>query len=197
MKNTIKLFGLTMLAAGFWACGNNASVESESAPSGKTLLANTSHRGKEKVDLAKLSSVERFSTDLLKGIDISTIETMRISNERTQQSEDAAFVVSLFNNLLAAQSEATALNMNFSMSDEPVEDGLFVFTIKADQKEKLKFEMYDEEGFELSANNALQLIEGTNYKAINVSGLNSGNYIFKLKNANGDELVRKVNIQQK
>lgn len=195
MKNTIKLLAIGFLATSLWSCGSNNAPTTAVAPSGEALLQNKSNRGKQKIDLGKLSQVARFSAADLK-LDPATLETIRISGERQQQSEDAAQIISIFNNMQAAESQATALDLNFSMSDEPIGDGLFVFTINSEEKQKLMFEMYDEEGFELSANNALQLNQGVNYKAINVSGLNSGNYVFKLKNDEG-EFARKVSIVQK
>lgn len=194
MKNSVKLLALALLAGGLWSCSNNNTQQTTAMPSGEALLK-TEHRGKEKINLSKLASLERFSAASL-NLDASTLETIRISGERAQQSEDAALVVSIFNNLLAAESEASALDLSFSMSDEPIADGVFLFTINTDAKQSLAFEMYDEEGFELSANNRIQLTEGTNYKAINVAGLENGHYVFKLKNEEGQSLVKKVVIQQ-
>lgn len=196
MKNIINISAMALLASGFWACGNNNTANDHSASvSGQSLLQDQSNRGSKKINLSGIQAMERLAADLSK-VDVSKVETFTISNERTQSSEDAAIVVSLFNNLMTAESSANALNVEFSMSEEPVQDGVFIFTIATEEKQNLSFEMYDEEGFSLSANNKIQLVQGTNYKAINVSNLNSGNYIFKLKNQEGDALIRKINIQQ-
>jgi len=97
--------------------------------------------------------------------------------------------------MLAAESETNTLSLKFSMSDEPIEDGVFVFAIESDKKQDLKFEMFDEEGFELAAQNMLNLDKGSNYKALNVRELGSGAYIMRLQDKSGATLIQKVSIQ--
>ena len=54
--------------------------------------------------------------------------------------------------------------------------------------------MFDEEGYEMAANNKFEINEGSNYKALNVTSMDSGDYLFRLKDDQGRELVRTVNI---
>lgn len=194
MMNTFFRIALpAVLAAGIWACNN--TPQPAAVVSGQELLGNNNQRGAKKINMANIARVDRLASDALMKINLKDLETFTVSSERNQADQDAAIVVSLFNNLMTAESTAAALKVNFMMSEEPVADGVFVFTLETEEKQTLSFEMYDEEGFTLAANNKINLVQGTNFKAINVSGLSSGNYIFKLKNNEGASLVRKVSIQ--
>jgi hypothetical protein len=55
--------------------------------------------------------------------------------------------------------------------------------------------MYDEEGFSLAANNKVNLNAGNNYKALNVKDLSTGEYMLRLRDAEGKELKRAIKIQ--
>jgi len=80
------------------------------------------------------------------------------------------------------------------MSDEPVENGMFIFGIESPDAKNLTLEMFDEEGYEMAANNKFNVLEGNNYKALNVNSMNNGAYLFRLKDDTGKELVRTVSI---
>lgn len=115
--------------------------------------------------------------------------------ENAKQNEDA--ISGIMGSLMAAENQAMQLDVNFSMSDEPVEEGLFVFGIETEEEKDLTLEMYDEEGFEMAANNTISVTQGNNYKALNVKSLQSGTYLFKLKDEAGKELTRKVTVDHK
>jgi hypothetical protein len=55
-------------------------------------------------------------------------------------------------NLITAENKAELLDVKCSMSDEPVENGLFVFRIKSPDSKELIIEIYDEGRCELIAN---------------------------------------------
>lgn len=129
----------------------------------------------------------------LKQSDIITIS----QNAAGAENEDAALLSNLQQNLLAAEKEAQLLEVEFSASDEPVENGMFIFSIDTENEQDLTMEMYDEEGFEMAANNTISLNSGNNYKALNVEALNSGTYLFRLKNDEGRELSRKIEVVNK
>lgn len=97
-------------------------------------------------------------------------------------------------NLMAAKNEAELLDVKFSMSDEPVENGLFIFSIESPDAKELIIEMYDEEGYQLTANNQFRVEEGNNYKALNVKNMENGGYIFRLKDEKGREINRTVDV---
>lgn len=96
--------------------------------------------------------------------------------------------------LMGAEKEAQLLDVNFTMSDEPVENGMFIFGIETEDAKDLTLEMHDEEGFAMVANNKFGVTEGNNYKALNVESLEAGSYNFRLKDDAGKELNRVVTV---
>lgn len=200
MKLILKSFGLAAIMGAMVACGGdtpNLSNAASKIPSAEELLAE-SNRGQSKINFTQFAAAERFVAENLE-VDLSNIEEIKASAEginREAQSEEAEVVVNIFNTLMAAQSMESTLDLEFNMSEETVEEGVFLFSIESPMAQDLTMEMYDEEGFSMAANNSLALVEGTNYKALNVGSLENGSYIFKLKNDEGASYVRKVNIQQ-
>ena len=152
----------------------------------------------------QLPTVNRFvfSPAMLAGgppplpLDLLSDEAIESKDEAYANVEAAELVTSIFNALIAAESSANLLDVNLSFSEDALEDGdFFVFAIDAPKAQELEFTMYDEEGFDLVANNKLQVNEGNNYKALNVRSLPPGDYIFRLKNkAEDKELIRRVEI---
>lgn len=145
----------------------------------------------------------KFSMDMLpEGIEPQdlTLLTKQASEGKSEASanvEATELVTSIFNALIAAESSANQLEVDFSMSEKPIDNGSFIFGITAVDPQDLTLMMYDEEGFGMVANNQFSVSEGSNYKALNVSGLKTGSYIFKLRNEKaGKELVRRVEIVQ-
>ena len=120
-------------------------------------------------------------------------DIITVSKKRADAEQDAAIVANLFGNLNTAKNQQ-ALEVNFSASDEAVTNGMFIFSIQSDEQKSLGMKMYDEEGFEL-ANNTIDLTGGQNYKALNVSELNSGEYAFRLVDNEGKELNRKITVK--
>lgn len=109
--------------------------------------------------------------------------------------EATELVTSIFNALIAAESDANQLEVEFSMSEEPIDNGSFIFGLNSPTEQELTLMMYDEEGFNVVANNKLMVTEGNNYRALKVKDLEPGSYIFKLQNeAVGKELIRRVEI---
>lgn len=156
-------------------------------------------------EVSTVASVPRFKFNmemLPEGIqpqdlDILTKDVSKSKSEASANVEATELVTSIFNALIAAENSQNQLEVEFSMSEEPVENGSFIFGIKSEDTQDLTFVMYDEEGFGVVANNRFEVQEGSNYKALNVSALQSGGYIFKLKNdKEGKELVRRVEIVQ-
>lgn len=187
MKNFAKLLLASAVVTFAVACNNNASADKTSAAGDITNTLTT--RGAKKIKAA-----ERFSAAEL-NVKFEQLETIVMQKaSAAAAADDAATIANLFGNLQTAQN-AQALNVKFSMSDAPVEDGIFVFAIESDEDKKLLMEMYDEEGFEMSAQNNLNVTTGNNYKALNVKEMDNGNYVFRLKDEEGRELVRSLSIQ--
>jgi hypothetical protein len=137
------------------------------------------------------TTVERFKFEGNLPQDLGIIVK---SAEINQAYEDAEFIKSIFNRLQGAENEAQLLDVAFSMSDEPVEDGIFVFSIDSEDEKDLTFQMYDEEGFDMVAYNKLAINNGKNYRALNLNDFEDGTYIFKLSDNSGKELVRRVEV---
>ena len=130
-------------------------------------------------------------------ISINTADILVVSGQMSAEDQDAIDVMNVNQALLGAEKEAQLLDVKFSMSDEPVENGVFVFGIESADAKNLTLEMFDEEGFEMAANNKFDITEGNNYKALNVKSMDAGNYLFRLKDDSGKELVRTVSITHK
>jgi enoyl reductase-like protein len=187
----MKKFFLLAAAAllGFTACENagnaGASLGNAEKINLKTLRA-----------AQKVQDVERFSLSSLQDVKIDELKAEAIVVKQKQQAQDdAALVSSTFKNMMSAKSEAQQLDLKLSMSDAPVENGVFLFSIESKSNQDLTLEMYDEEGFSLAANNKVNLNAGNNYKALNVKDLSTGEYMLRLRDAEGKELKRAIKIQ--
>jgi hypothetical protein len=112
------------------------------------------------------------------------------------EDADAQAIMNINSTLMGAEKEAQLLDVNFTMSDEPVENGMFIFGIETADAKNLTLEMHDEEGFAMVANNKFDVTEGNNYKALNVKSLNPGSYNFRLKDDSGKELNRVVKVSE-
>ena len=155
--------------------------------------------------MAGVSNIPRFtfSEDMLpegikpEDLDILSKDIKENQTEASANLEATELVTSIFNSLMAAENTANALEVEFTMSDTPVENGSFIFGIETANAQDLTLMMYDEEGFGMVANNKFAVKEGNNYKALNVTSLEPGAYVFKLRNdAEGKELVRRVEITE-
>jgi hypothetical protein len=196
-QNFLTASGLALIL-GLSACNSDSNNTPNATPtiSGEAAMKDSNKRGAETIRMDKFAVVQRFA-QLDKKIDLAKLQTVVVSQQERDaaQSEDVRQVVGIFNTLLAAQNESSKLNLKLTMSDTPVEDGVFVFAIESDSKQDIQFEMFDEEGFELAAQNMLTLDKGANYKALNVRGLNGGSYLFRLQNTDGQSMSQKVIIQ--
>lgn len=187
MKNiTFILLALALMLMGV-ACDTPA--EEKAVTVAKTDQINlNANRGNAGQHMA----IDRFSAQGL-DLDIETLQT--IVAERTQaESGDAIVAMQINQSLMTAQKETQVLDVNFSMSEESVANGMFIFSIESPDTKELRLELYDEEGYNLAADNAFAVNEGHNYKALNVSSLEDGEYLFRLKDSEGRELARTVNI---
>lgn len=155
--------------------------------------------------LSTVANISRFSFEksmIPEGVepqnmDLLSAEILAAKSEASANVEATELVTSIFNTLLAAESAANQLDVEFSMSDAPVENGSFIFGIDSERNQDLTMMMYDEEGFGVVANNQFAITEGNNYKALNVQSLEPGAYIFKLRNdKDGRELIRRVEIAE-
>lgn len=190
MKNMSKLIAFVAIALLAVSCGNNAENTQASVLDNQTIDLD-SHRGSK----AQHQAIDRFSLADVK-IDLTAMETVAMQQMNAEDA-DAAAIMSINQSLMSAEKEAQLLDVKFSMSDEPVENGVFIFGIESADAKNLTLEMFDEEGFEMAANNKFDITEGNNYKALNVKAMEAGSYLFRLKDDSGKELVRTVSITHK
>lgn len=152
-----------------------------------------------------LESVPKFAFSenmLPKGLkpqdlEILTKKTAESQNEALANVYATELVTSIFNSFLGAENTANQLDVKFTMSEIPIDNGSFIFGIEAPSAQNLVLTMYDEEGFGVVANNIINIKEGNNFKALKVSEMEPGGYIFKLKNEkDGRELIRRIEIAE-
>jgi hypothetical protein len=217
MKKSIKFLKLSIFCLTFttlFSCNQACDCEQKVKISDATTRAadldvNASFRERlvnsVSTEVNTVASVPRFkfTMDMLpegilpQDLDILTKSIASSRNEASANVEATELVTSIFNALLAAENSQNQLAVEFSMSEEPISDGTFIFGIKSENQQDLTLMMYDEEGFAMVANNNFEIQEGSNYKALNVSGLEAGSYIFKLRNEkDGKELVNRVEIKE-
>ena len=189
MKNMSKFLMLVAVVLCTISC-NNSSEDTQTQASiiDDNTINLDSHRGAK----AEEQAVDRFSLADV-DIDLTTVETVMMQQMNAEDA-DAQAVMSINQALMGAEKEAQLLEVKFSMSDEPVENGMFIFSIESPDAKNLTLEMFDEEGYSMAANNKFDVNEGNNYKALNVNTMESGDYLFRLKDDAGKELVRTVNI---
>ena len=180
MKKYANLFILGLLVIVFTAsCANQEpaiTIENEDTRAGQSEAMQVNFQG-QKITIE--------ATDVI---------SMQLMNA---EDADAQAVMNINQALMGAKKEAQLLDVNFSMSDEPVENGMFIFGIETENAKDLTLEMFDEEGYAMVANNKFDVTEGNNYKALNVNTLENGTYTFRLKDDTGKELNREVTVAAK
>jgi hypothetical protein len=210
---TLKLLLVGAMSAGLLltACDNSANVDCSKCQNQLPTEIDNKVRGEQakqfKAELASSLKEELSELQLVKKLtnlpkNLSQLDPLLIvktkeDKDKTISSakEDAALVNSIFNSLIAAEKQVGALKVDLSMSEEPIDGGLFLFAIASENARVLELQMYDEADFSVVANNQISLLPGNNYKAINLKDFKAGNYLLKLidKSAN-EEIVRKISI---
>lgn len=108
--------------------------------------------------------------------------------------DDVQTINAVFNRLMTAEEIKGVLNVDLMMDDQ-VED-ILVFGIKANDEHFLVMKIFDLYGRELFAHGTIPLVEGSNYRSINLERLPSGNYFMQLEE-NGKEIVREFVVARK
>ncbi|MGH1337132.1 MAG: hypothetical protein ACRBFS_13495 [Aureispira sp.] len=158
--------------------------------------------GEQVNQLPTLGSI-KFSMDMLpegiepQDLDLFTNAAIEAKSENFANVEATELVTSIFNALIAAESPNSQLDVKFLVSEEPVENGSLIFVLEVPEARELTLTMYDEVDFVMVANNTIRLKEGNNYKALNVSNLEPGEYILKLTDENtSKEIVRRIKVAE-
>ncbi len=193
MKTVSQLLALALLLTFTVACDSNSNEEKATAvATPEKTLDLKANRG----SAVAAQAMDRFSLEGV-NINIEELDALVVRTKAAAADADAQAVSSINGAFMAAAKEAQILDVNFSMSDEPVGNGMFVFSIESPDNKSVTLEMFDEEGYNLAANNTFGINEGNNYKALNVSTLDDGDYLFRLKDDQGKELARTVSIEHK
>lgn len=179
------LFGLAIVLMAS-SCGPEAKEKKDF-----TIKNPTQVRAGGDVDATNNLMEVKFGNKMV-SIDMDDI--INVSEKMSAEDQDAMDIMNVNQTLMSAEKEAQLLDVNFSMSDEPIDNGMFIFGIQTEDAKQLTLEIRDEEGFTLAANNIFEINEGQNYKAVNVSSLEKGTYNFRIKNDAGHELNRQINI---
>lgn len=182
--------------------GMGLAVVLMTASCGNETPSNITIDSPDKVRAGSAQSVgatQETTTFTLNGttLNLTAADIMTAQGAGDNANADAADIANLNNSLMAADKEAQLLDVKFNMSDEPVDNGMFVFGIETEDAKNLTMQMYDEEGFGMVANNQFQVNKGENYKALNVNALENGSYVFRLKDDNGKELQKTVVVETK
>lgn len=148
-----------------------------------------------------LAEIERQSLSagvLPKNVKIGDIVIDATRDRNELDAEGTSMVMTIFNSLMKAEGMENQLDLQFSMSDKAVEDGVFLFALRTPDSfkgtQQISLQMFNEEGFEMVANNQFQITPGNNYKALNVRDLTNGIYILRLSDGGSRELLRRVQI---
>ncbi len=192
MKKT-QLFNLALIVLATYtlsSCGCDCS-NMKGTISDTNKETNNATRGDAASNLKKaFVSIDQFKFEGK----IQDLEVIGKAEEGSiNANDDAEAVKSIMRTLMGAES-TQKLDVELAMSDEPVADGMFVFSIKSQDEKNITLQMYDEEGFDIVAYNRLQINSGNNYKALNVNDFENGSYLFKLTDQNGSELIRRVTV---
>lgn len=109
--------------------------------------------------------------------------------------DDARTVTTVFTTMMAAEKISQLLDVELSVSDDPITDDVFVFSLKSKTDKELAMKLLDEEGFEV-ADNVFVVDEGNNYKQLNVQSLPDGSYKFVVSDNEGKEVSSDVVIER-
>jgi len=187
MKSYTNIFFLGLLTILFAAsCSNNDQAAVES-----TDLESSS------INLTRAGAQDEALQVNFEGqmITLETSDIVASAQKINSEDADAQDITNLNAAFMSAEKEAQLLDVTFVMSDEPVENGMFIFGIETQEAKSLKIEMFDEEGYAMVANNNFDITEGNNYKALNVNSLEDGSYTFRLKDEAGKEMDRTVTVK--
>lgn len=142
---------------------------------------------------AQHQAIDRFPLTGIK-VDLDSIE-MVIVQKMSPEIADSIAIASINQAFMSSELEVQLLDVSFYISEQPTEKGFFILSIESAIGQSLILEMFDEEGFEMTATNRFNVVEGQNYKGLDIKSLENGTYLFRLRDDAGKELVRSVDVQ--
>jgi hypothetical protein len=118
------------------ACQSNGTENSESQKiSGEKLLSETTERSMT-INFNTVESVKLFNAA---AIDVNSVEQIIIKGRESRSQQDREEVLSLMRNFRTAENTKSKLDLELSMSDEPVENGIFLFSVETPKKSVFVF----------------------------------------------------------
>lgn len=139
-----------------------------------------------------LAMVGMFQTSFASAPTTKRVAVMLILDD---DDDDAKTVTTVFTTFMAAEKIAQLLDVELTVSDSPIADDVFVFSLKSQSEKELAMKLLDEEGFEV-ADNAFIVDEGNNYKQLNVQSLEDGTYEFVVSDKDGKQTSREIRIER-
>ncbi len=109
--------------------------------------------------------------------------------------DDQQIVATIYTSLMAAEKVAKVLDIEMISEDE-VNDDVFVFSLKSEEQRKLTMKLFDEEGYKTAAHRVLQVEDGNNYNALNVQSLEDGTYKFVIEDETGASKTKTIVINK-
>ena len=108
--------------------------------------------------------------------------------------DDAAILRQIYNTLVDAKQIAEELNVEILTDNESVEDA-FVFGVQSIKSDELITQILDDQGAPVGLNQ-MTIVQGKNFRSLDVSQLVDGDYSLVLKNKDGKEKIQKFTIHK-
>lgn len=110
------------------------------------------------------------------------------------EDDDANVLRQIYNTLVDAKQIAEELNVEILTDNESVEDA-FVFGVQSIKSDELITQILDDQGAPVGLNQ-MTIVQGKNFRSLDVSQLVDGDYSLVLKNKDGKEKTKKFTIQK-
>lgn len=140
---------------------------------------------------AKLAEIENAKTKL----DTEVLEAPFMGYTIMLSASDILTCSETIPHKAQLREENQLLDVNFTMNDAPIENGLFIFGVETEENKNLTFELFEKETNNLLMQCTFGTTQGNNYKALNVSRIASGSYTFRIYNEDMKELYRTLSIK--
>ena len=110
------------------------------------------------------------------------------------EDDDANVLRQIYNTLVDAKQIAEELNVEILTDNESVEDA-FVFGVQSIKSDELITQILDDQGAPVGLNQ-MTIVQGKNFRSLDVSQLVDGDYALVLKNKDGKEKTKKFTIHK-
>jgi hypothetical protein len=143
MKKLTKFFAFALAMTSIVSCGESTKNTQASLVNESEINLET-HRGGA-AGVKEFETMTRFALSSLTAEQIAALETITMSSKAADANADAAEAQAQRQMFMAAEKEDSNTKVNFSMSEEPVDNGMFVFSVETEDEKELTFEEYDDQ----------------------------------------------------